>query len=209
MKIAAFILCILPFVSIAQRGNEIMVQKGMDVTKHIPLGLQIGEEAPEIVGYSLSGKLINSIDVLKEKQIVLIFYRGEWCPVCNQYLKNLSDSLQYIVDENSEVLVVGPEKFKSANKFSNNTGANYTLIPDTSLNILIDYDVMFSVTKKYQGKIKTFLMTDIANNNNQDEATLPVPATYIIGQDGIIKWRHFNYDYSIRATTKEIIDHLK
>jgi len=68
---------------------------------------------------------------------------------------------------------------------------------------------MFSVTKKYEGKIKTFLMTDIAKNNNQDEATLPVPATYVIGRDDVIKRRHFNYNYGVRATAKENIDNLK
>tara|TARA_B100000809_G_scaffold264093_1_gene318990 strand:- start:2657 stop:3286 length:630 start_codon:yes stop_codon:yes gene_type:complete len=209
MKISTLIICIIPFISFGQSDDELMIKKGMDVTKYIPKGLEVGEEAPKIIGYSLNGKLINSTDVLKEKQIVLIFYRGEWCPVCNRYLSNLNDSLQYIIDGNTEVFVVGPETFKSAKKISKKTNAIYTLIPDTSLNILVDYDVMFSVTKKYQGKIKTFLMTDIAKNNNQEEATLPVPATYIIGQDGKIKWRHFNYDYSVRATAKEIIDYLK
>ena len=45
-------------------------------------------------------------------------------------------------------------------------------------------------------------------NNNQEEAKLPVPATYIIGKDGLIKWRHFNYNYSQRASVKEILDNL-
>ena len=39
-------------------------------------------------------------------------------------------------------------------------------------------------------------MTDITKNNNQEKATLPVPATYIIGKDGTIIWRHFDYNYS-------------
>lgn len=209
MKIITLILCLLPFVSIAQGDEKLMTKKGMDVSKHIPIGLKIGMVAPEIKGISIDGKSINSVDILKEKQVVLIFYRGEWCPICNRYLSNLSDSLKYITAKNAEIIVVGPENFESASKTVKKSNVDYTLIPDTSFKILEDYDVMFSVTKKYQGKIKTFLRTDIAENNSQDEATLPVPATYIIGRDGVIKWRHFDYNYGVRATAKEIIDNLK
>ncbi|MDG1475788.1 MAG: peroxiredoxin-like family protein [Vicingaceae bacterium] len=210
MRTVFFIMVIIPLISIAQNNDkEMMSKKGMDENKHIPKGLQIGESAPNIESYSVAGKLISSSNILEEKQIVLIFYRGKWCPICNRYLSNLNDSLQYITAENAEIIVVGPESFESAKKMSQKSNADYVLIPDTSLKILEDYDVLFSVTKKYQGKIKTFLMTDIAQNNGQEEAVLPVPATYIIGKDGVVKWRHFDYDYSVRATAKEIIDNLK
>ncbi|MBL4668878.1 MAG: redoxin domain-containing protein [Flavobacteriales bacterium] len=209
MKKILVILFIIPLISFAQTSTETMIKKGMDTTKYIPLGLQVGDMAPIIVGRSLNGEHINSGEILKEKNIVLIFYRGEWCPICSRYLSNLNDSLKYIVDENAEIFVVGPETFENATKTIKKTKGDFILIPDTLFQIEKDYDVMFNVTKKYQGKIKTFLRTDIAKNNNQEEATLPVPATYIIGQDGLIKWRHFNYNYSERATIKEIIDNLK
>lgn len=169
----------------------------------------MGDKSPVIKGISVDGKEINSNETLKDKNIVLIFYRGKWCPVCSKYLSNLNDSLKFINKNNAEIFVVGPETFENAEKTVDKTNASFILIPDTSLQILKGYDVLFNVTKKYQGKIKTFLMTDIAKNNNQDEALLPVPATYVIGKDGVIKWRHFDYDYSKRASVKEIIDNLK
>jgi peroxiredoxin len=204
-----WIVVLFPCYLNAQENIDFLTKKGIDIGKHVPKGLEIGVKAPVIEGYSLEGKKIVSTEVLKEKNIVLIFYRGKWCPVCNRYLSNLNDSLKYIIENNAEILVVGPETFENAKKTAEKTDANYTLIPDTSFKILTDYDVMFSVTKKYQGKIKTFLMADIANINNQEEAMLPVPATYIIGQDGVIKWMHFNYNYGIRATVKNIIENLR
>ena len=207
MKNIIFLIVLIPFLSFSQ--NMAMNKKGMDTTKYIPKGLKIGAKAPEINLYSIEGKQVSSLELLKEKQVVIIFYRGEWCPVCERYLSNLNDSLSYIIKENAEVLVIGPETFENANKTANSTNASFTLLPDTSFQTLYDFDVMFSVTKKYERKIKTFLMTDIAKNNNQEEAKLPVPATYIIGKDGLIKWRHFDYNYSYRASAKEIIDNLK
>ncbi len=207
-KLLIILLCV-PIIVSAQDGTKAMLKKGMDTSKYIPLGLRVGDKAPKIEGVSIAGEQINSNEIIKEKEIVVIFYRGEWCPVCNKYLGNLNDSLQYIMDKDAVVLVVGPETFENSEKIADNTKATFTLIPDTSSKILKDYDVLFSVTEKYQGKIKTFLRTDIAENNNQEEAKLPVPATYIIGKDGMIKWRHFNYNYSERASVKSIVENLK
>ncbi len=209
MKSLLLMLLIIPSFSFSQENAKMMIGKGMDTDKYIPKGLRVGDKAPIIVANSINGKEINSEQIIKEKEIVVIFYRGEWCPICNRYLQNLNDSLQYISDRNAEVLVIGPETFENSEKIAENTKATFTLVPDTTSKILKNYDVLFSVTKKYQKKIKTFLRTDIAENNHQEEAQLPVPATYIIGKNGLIKWRHFNYNYSERASVKEILDNLE
>ncbi len=207
-KILVFSL-LLPLSLFSQDNEKLLLKKGVDTEKYVPKGLEVGNNAPVIEAKALDGKLINSKQLLKEKEIVVIFYRGEWCPVCNRYLSNLNDSLNFILDRNAEVLVVGPETFENTEKTKEKSKGSFVLIPDTSMQIQKDFDVLFYVTKKYQGKIKTFLFTDIAENNNQEEAQLPVPATYIIGKDGKIKWRHFDYDYSKRATVKSIIDNLR
>jgi len=209
MKILQILLLIIPLVTFGQENSKAMLKKGMDTAKYIPKGIAVGDMAPVIDMFSIAGRRIQSEDILMEKELVVIFYRGEWCPVCNRYLHNLNDSLEFILDKKAQVLVVGPENFESAKKIGENTKANFILIPDTTFKILSDFDVLFNVTKKYQKKIKTFLGTDIAVHNNQDEARLPVPATYIIGNDGLIKWRHFNYNYSERASVKAILDQLE
>ncbi len=208
MKNLIVALMFIPFIGFSQE-NEELIKKGVDTDKYVPKGIAVGVKAPSIIATSVAGSVINTDQIITEKNVVVIFYRGKWCPICNRYLANLQDSLSYITDKNTEVLVIGPETFENAEKTVEKAAAKFVMIPDTSLQILKDYDVLFNVTKKYQGKIKTFLFTDIAENNNQEEAQLPVPATYIIGRDGTIKWRHFDYDYSKRASVKEILDNLE
>jgi len=208
MKYFILSILLIPFVLFAQK-NLNLTKKGINIKSHIPKGLMVGDIAPIINLTSTEGNLTQSATLLKEKQIVIIFYRGKWCPVCSRYLSNLNDSLKYIVENNASVLVIGPEKFKNAEKTAALTKAKFILLPDTTFQVLNDFDVMFEVRKGYVNKIKIFKMTDIAKNNKQDVAKLPVPATFIIGRDGKIKWRHFDYNYSIRASVREIIDNLK
>lgn len=208
MKKILIPLLLLPLFMNAQEDNKTAQKKGVDTKKYVPKGLSIGADAPLIKGTSINGKSINSDALLKEKTVVVLFYRGKWCPYCSKHLSNLNDSIQYIEGKGAAVLVVGPETFDNTEKTVDKVGEGFVLIPDTTMDIMKSYDVLFNVTGKYQTKIKTFLMTDIAKNNGQEEASLPVPATYIIGKDGKIKWRHFDYDYTKRASAKEIMDNL-
>jgi peroxiredoxin len=71
-----------------------------------------------------------------------------------------------------------------------------------------DYEVMFTVTKAYQEKIKSSYSIDIAENNGRDAARLPVPATYIINRDGIVVALQFDPDYKNRASVNWMLKNL-
>ena len=71
------------------------------------------------------------------------------------------------------------------------------------------YDVDFKVTKEYQNMIKMGKFTDIATANEQKEAYLPVPATYLISRQGTIVWRQFDPDYKNRATIADIVEAIE
>jgi peroxiredoxin len=72
--------------------------------------ITIGDNAPGFKAEDADGKVYEMSEIVKDKNIVLLFYRGEWCPVCNRYLSNLQDSLQYIYDKDAVVIAVSPEK---------------------------------------------------------------------------------------------------
>ena len=181
---------------------------GIDANFGIPSGLLPGAIAPEFTAQDAYGKNIMLKNELKNGPVVIIFYRGEWCPVCNRYLSNFQDSLSYVEATGATVLAITPEVPASANKMIEKTGATFTVIPDPTEKIMTDYKVIFQVTEAYQQKIRNALEADIASNNAKKDAKLPVPATFIINKEGIIVYRQFNLDYHIRASVKEILDNI-
>ncbi len=197
-------LLVLNVVSYSQS----LKKYGVDEDKPLPKGLNVGDEAPTFIINSIEGVEINSKSILQEKELVIIFYRGDWCPVCSRYLSNFNDSLKYIQEKGAEVLAIGPETSENAKNTQEKTEADFIIIADSTQQIAKSFDVLFDVTKGYSGKVKTFLGTDIAENNGSDKAQLPVPATFVIGKDGIIKYKQFDFDYKNRASVKEILEHL-
>lgn len=170
-------------------------------------GLKVGESAPEFKGTDQQGNAVVLSELLKKGPVVLMFYRGHWCPVCSKHLSQLQDSLQLILDKGASFVAVSPELPQFTEKTISKTGATFTIVNDTTHKIMEDYRVNFTVSK---GKSTVYKMFGININktNGDDSNTLPVPATYIIGTDGEIKWVHFNPDYKERATVKEILNQL-
>jgi peroxiredoxin len=202
-----FSIFLMAEFSYAQPSNP-PVKYGIDVNFGVPSGLKLGDTAPDFVAKDVDNNLISLSKELKNGPVVLIFYRGEWCPVCNRYLSNFQDSLSYVISKGAKVLAVTPEKPSSAIKMVEKTGATFTVIPDPTEEIMKNYKVLFNVTQAYQQKINNALEADIATNNNKDDALLPVPATFIISQEGVIVYRQFDLDYHIRASVKDILDHI-
>jgi peroxiredoxin len=67
--------------------------------------------------------------------------------------------------------------------------------------------VAFQVDQPSQDKYKNYGI-DFMVANGSNGANLPVPATYVIGKDGRIKYVFFNPDYRQRPSVKDIIEHL-
>jgi peroxiredoxin len=211
MKVKLFILiAFLVLVIPKGYGQEINYTRfGMDSLKgSIPHGLKAGDNAPDFTGYDQTGKQVTLKKVLENGPVVLFFYRGKWCPVCNKYLQNYQDSLKVITDQGFNVVAITPESIENVEQTVKFHNLTFTVIYDCQEKIMKDYDVMFTVTKEYQNKILQKLSTDIAKNNGRDVAHLPVPATYIINKLGIIVAVQFDPDYHNRATVKWMLRNL-
>jgi peroxiredoxin len=182
---------------------------GMETTdSKIPLGLKPGDKAPDFTGYDQHGILVQSKKILESGPMVLLFYRGKWCPVCSRYLNNYQDSIEILTGMGINFVAITPESIENVEQTVKLHNLSFTVIYDCQEQIMIDYDLMFNVTKRYQDSVMNYLSIDIAKNNGREVAHLPVPATYIINRDGIIVAVQFDPDYNKRASVKWMIQNL-
>jgi peroxiredoxin len=177
------------------------------LAQEAPEGLFLNSKAPDFKGKDQNGKDVRLKDLLKKGKVVLVFYRGEWCPYCNKNLQRLQDSLQLIKDKGATVIAITPEQPESIAKTVEKTKAEYSILYDENLKIMKAYEVEFEIPenmlKRYRnGGIK------IDEINGKNGNYLPIPATYVIDKESTITYRFFNQDYKKRPSVKEILDHL-
>lgn len=171
-------------------------------------GLAIGDKVNDFTATDQNGNKIQLFELLKKGNVVIVFYRGQWCPVCKSHLKKLQDGLKLIEQKGSTILLITPEKQENIQKTILKTNITIPVIYDEDYRIMEDFDVAFLPSKGNRFMINTLLRGKLKNAHSDDSEILPIPATYLIEQNGTIKWKHFNPDYSKRASVKDILEQL-
>ncbi len=168
-------------------------------------GLKVGDAAPAFIGKDQNGVNFILEESLKEGPVVVIFYRGFWCGYCNQQLQAFETALDQLKSKGVTVVAISPESNEYALKTVEKTNTSISIISDGDQKIMTDYKVGFQVTEAYQQKVKKFVKKDLTEMSGHANATLPIPATYVIGKDGKIAYSFYDPDYSKRADVKDIL----
>ena len=172
-----------------------------------PEGLKVGDVAPDFSAKDQYGKTINLKEALQKGPVVMLFYRGQWCPYCNKQMSRFSDSLSMLTAKGASVLAIAAETAENVKKTIEKTKSTFPVVEDQGLAIMKMYKVNFAVDEKTIIKYKGYGI-DFDKANGANGANLPVPATYIIGKDGKVKYVFFNTDYRKRASVIDILNNL-
>lgn len=169
--------------------------------------LKIGDKAPLFEIKNQNNQSIKLDSLLKQGKVVIVFYRGAWCPYCNKHMSHLQDSLNLILDKGASVIAVTPEVEASIEKTISKTKATFNIAHDSAYIIMKQYGVAFKVNESTVKKYKLFGI-DLEESNGNKDNILPVPATFIINQNGTIEFIHFDENYKKRLSVNSIIKHL-
>jgi peroxiredoxin len=172
-----------------------------------PEGLFIASKAPDFRAKDQHGTEIRLKDLLKQGKVVLVFYRGQWCPYCNKELSRLQDSLQLIKDKGATLVAVSPELPENVSKTVEKTKAEYSILYDEGLKIMKAYDVEFELPENTLTRYRNAGL-DIEKNNGANGKYLPVPAIFIIDKESTITYRFFEPDYKKRPSVLELLNNL-
>lgn len=168
-------------------------------------GLQIGDIAPNFTLTSSDGSTYDLYSELKESEVAVVFYRGAWCPVCSKYLNNFTDSLEMLGQKKISPVFISPNRMEKL-KESAEKSPSLTFLMDEEYSTMHAYDVAFPVNKKYKTMFEGYTGETVSEMNSEENAMLPVPATFLIGKDRKIKYVQFDFNYGNRAYVKDLLE---
>ncbi|MBI2279811.1 MAG: AhpC/TSA family protein [Bacteroidetes bacterium] len=171
-------------------------------------GLEVGHVVENFTAIGVNNNSFSLEKTLEKGPVVLIFIRGQWCPVCNRHMNTIQDSLKYIQEKGAQVVVISPEKPEYIEKTIEKSKAEFIILYDEGQKISDYFDVTFNPDGKTKTIYNTVLGAKLKESHTDDSERLPIPATFIIGSDKKIIWRQFDPDYKNRSTVKDILDHL-
>lgn len=166
-------------------------------------GLRVGDKAPDFTLNDSHGNPVNLYSLLEKGPVVLTWYRGGWCPYCNLALKAFADKADEISDLGATFLALSPELPDKTLTTAEKNEIAFTILSDTNNHVSRQYDLVFKLNPQtFEAYEKGF---GLSNYNGNMDGELPVPATYIIDQKGIIRYAYVNPDYKHRANPDEVM----
>ncbi|WP_430934153.1 peroxiredoxin-like family protein [Saccharicrinis sp. 156] len=171
--------------------------------------IKIGKKAPNFELPNPAGKSI-SLDVLLEKgPVVITFYRGNWCPYCNLQLRALQAKLDDIHALGATLVAISPQVPDGSLTNDEISNMDFTVLSDQDAKVALQYGVAWEVPEFLAEHMRVDRKLDLEKINNGNGNILPIPATLILGQDGVVTWSYVNVDYRTRSEPDEIIEALK
>jgi peroxiredoxin len=166
-------------------------------------GLSEGDKAPDFSLPNALGKKITLSDTLKSGIVIIKFYRGEWCPICNLDLREIQNHLQQIKSLGASLIAISPQKPDDALTAVQKNELKFEVLSDVDQKVIKAYNLQFDPGEDYHQR------RDLTLLNGGGLKTLPVPATFIVNTNQIIEAAHVEANYTERMGPREIIEVLE
>jgi peroxiredoxin len=172
-------------------------------------GLHVGDEAPDFTLPDAFGRTVRLGDLLDQGPVVLTFYRGAWCPYCNLQLRGLQAALPAIEREGTRLVAVTPQRPDKSREQVERDGYRFEILSDLDDRVMKTYRLYFEVPSDLSDVYGRLLSLDLGEYNGEGRYVLPVPATFVIDREGVIRAAYANVDYRMRMEPAAIVAALK
>lgn len=190
-------------VEVLHRATEELIASGAQNR-----ALKAGEMAPEFTLPDPDGNSVSSKALLAKGPLVLTFYRGAWCPYCNFDLSALEEARSEIEARGATLVAVSQQTAPNSRKSQRQNGLGFPILGDHGGVIAAQFGVRWSLPD-YLREVQKALGADLTVFNGEDSWTLPMPARYVIAQDGTIAYAEVNADYTRRPEPAAIFPVLE
>ena len=164
-----------------------------------------GDRAPTFVLENTDGRTINLPDLLVKGPVALTFYRGVWCPYCNMELQALEEIRSDIEARGGQLVAISMQTAENSRRSIRLNKLGFPILIDPRGTIANNYGLRFKFPDYLIEIYKTVFKNDLAVINNDPSWSLPMPARYVIGQDGMIAYAEVNPDYTRRPEPAELL----
>ncbi|MBP1964337.1 peroxiredoxin-like family protein [Paenibacillus aceris] len=175
----------------------------------IIVGLNAGDKAPNFSLMNSLGKQVTLYDELAKSPVILIFYRGSWCPFCNVQLRAYQQVLSEIQNDGAQLIAVTPQRPDKSLSQKEKENLAFQVLSDLNGYVAERYQILFELPGYLQNTFQNKLGLNLTAFNKSDRWVLPVPATYLIDKEGLIRYAHVDPDFMKRLEPQVIIEQLK
>jgi peroxiredoxin len=168
--------------------------------------LGVGDRAPDFALPDASGTLVSSDELLARGPIVVSFYRGGWCGYCSVELRALVAALPDIRAAGAELVALSPQTVAATRETVEEQELPFPVLADLGNVTAHGFGIVHAVSPEVEALYAANEHHVAAANEQQPgQVELPMPATYVIDRDGIIRFAFVSARYTERAEPADVL----
>jgi peroxiredoxin len=168
----------------------------------------VGAPAPSFTLPDARGGDVALSDLLADGPVVLVFYRGAWCPYCNLQLAAFQSAIEHIRAEGATLVAVSPQTPDQSLTLAEQQALQFPVLSDAGNRVAAAYGLVFTSSDEATATMRS-LGVELSAFNGDDSNTLPAASTFVIGQDGLVRFASVSGDYRWRVGPEEVLAVLR
>ena len=154
-----------------------------------------------------AGRLVSLPSLLAKGPVAVMFFRGHWCPYCRLNSRAVIEAMDHIERSGGQVVAIMPETQAFAGEFKTEARASFPVLTDLDNGYALSLNLAIWLDSEIQELLSP--AQDLPRFQANAGWMLPIPATFVVGCDGMVKARFVDPDFRKRMAIDDLISALK
>jgi peroxiredoxin len=163
----------------------------------------IGQEMPSFLLPDENGRLTSLAELIEGGPVAITFHRGHWCPYCRINTHALAALQRDLVRSGCRIVAILPDRQQFARRLKIESQASFPVLVDIDNGYALSLNLVFWVGDE----MASFILAsgiDVPDYQGNASWMLPIPATFVVGADALVKARFVDPDYRTRMSVETL-----
>lgn len=165
---------------------------------------RVGDEAPDFALPDQHGDEVWLSALLRAGPVVLIFYRGEWCPYCNLQLRTFQANLAQLAEHRAQLVAISPQTPDHSLSMAKKNDLEFVVLSDVGAQVIDRYGLRYEVDDETRVLFES-VGNDLDEHNGAGHWVLPAAAAFVIDRRAIIRYVNVRGDWRERAEPADVL----
>jgi peroxiredoxin len=168
---------------------------------------QIGESMPSFVLPDDIGQMVSLAELLNRGPVAVTFHRGHWCPYCRININALVAARMELPASGGEIVAIMPDQPRFVAELKSRSKVPFPVLTDANNGYALSLNLAIWVGAEIQKMMEGRL--DVPAFQGNSSWMLPIPATFVVGRDGLIRGRFIDPDYRNRMLISDMLSAMR
>jgi peroxiredoxin len=168
------------------------------------LGLQVGASAPDVNAQGLDGSPVRLASLWSDSDVLVVFYRGGWCPYCNFQVRELAEAWPAFQQRGVRPVLVSVDRVEEAARTQASWEVPFPVLSDPDLVAHEAFRVVYAADDAEVERLAKVGL-DVEGASGRTHHKFAVPSLFYVESPGVIRWVHIERDYKTRPSPEQIL----